>query len=100
MLGETEIALQAFRSGADGFILKHCAGTELVTAINEVMAGSHLFNRRASRETCLTMIDSSASSGGEKNLVRPCVRFRALPWRTLTNRQIEVLRSRQLREKR
>jgi DNA-binding NarL/FixJ family response regulator len=90
MLGETEIALQAFRSGADGFVLKHCAGTELVIAINEVMAGRTYLTPRIARNV-LTAIESAASSSGEKHSSDIASAPHAA-LAHLTNRQIEVLR--------
>lgn len=36
---DPELALQAFRRGASGYLLKTCAATELVTAIREVLRG-------------------------------------------------------------
>jgi DNA-binding NarL/FixJ family response regulator len=36
---DAELAVQALRAGASGFLLKHSAGEELVTAIRQVMQG-------------------------------------------------------------
>ncbi len=39
MKEDVEVAVQALRTWASGFLLKKCAGTELVFAIHEVLAG-------------------------------------------------------------
>jgi DNA-binding NarL/FixJ family response regulator len=39
MHGEVELACEALRAGASGFILKHSAGEELVAAIGQVLGG-------------------------------------------------------------
>jgi DNA-binding NarL/FixJ family response regulator len=39
MHGDAELATEAMRAGASGFLVKHAAGEELPTAINEVLQG-------------------------------------------------------------
>jgi DNA-binding NarL/FixJ family response regulator len=39
MHADAELAIEAFRAGAAGYVLKHSAGEELVTAIQEVFQG-------------------------------------------------------------
>jgi len=39
MHADSQLALEALASGAAGYLLKHCAGDELITAVREVMRG-------------------------------------------------------------
>ena len=39
MHADAELATEAFRAGASGFVLKISAGEELITAIQEVVQG-------------------------------------------------------------
>jgi DNA-binding NarL/FixJ family response regulator len=39
MHADPELATEAFRAGASGYVLKHSAGEELITAIREVLQG-------------------------------------------------------------
>jgi DNA-binding NarL/FixJ family response regulator len=48
-----ELARHAIRSGASGFIAKHSAGSELVTAINEVLRGRVYVSRPLNSDVCL-----------------------------------------------
>lgn len=89
MLGETETALNAFRSGGDGYILKHSAGAELVNAIQEVMAGRTYLTPRIARNVLTAAMhpDSAQAKGptAPEELVKATTT-------SLTPRQVEVLR--------
>jgi DNA-binding NarL/FixJ family response regulator len=78
MLGDTEMAVQALRAGAAGFVLKESAGEELVTAIEEALNGRIYITPRISNsvlQACLHPSDAPLPS-------RP----------GMTQRQGEVLR--------
>jgi DNA-binding NarL/FixJ family response regulator len=47
---DAELAAQAMRAGADGFVLKQTAAAELLTAIDEVLQGRDYLSPRLSRE--------------------------------------------------
>ncbi len=79
MLGDPAVALRAFQSVGDavGYVLKSCAGTELVTAIREVLAGRTYITPRITNEVlqaCLQNVKPEPAPEG------------------LTARQTEVLR--------
>ncbi len=47
---DVEVAVHALRTWASGFLLKKCAGTELVTAIHEVLAGKTYVTPRTAHQ--------------------------------------------------
>jgi DNA-binding NarL/FixJ family response regulator len=51
MNGDTELAAEAFRRGASGYLLKTCAATEMVTACREVLCGRSYLARALSKDT-------------------------------------------------
>jgi len=77
MLDDAKVALKAFQAGGDvtGYVLKNSAGTELVTAINEVLAGRSYITPRI-------------TSG----VLHECMQNVEPVPEGLTNRQTEVLR--------
>ncbi len=50
MHADPQLADEAFRAGASGFVLKHCAGEELVGAIDEVVRGGTYSTPRLARD--------------------------------------------------
>jgi DNA-binding NarL/FixJ family response regulator len=50
MHADPQLADEAFRAGASGFVLKHCAGEELVGAIDEVVRGGTYKTPRLARD--------------------------------------------------
>jgi len=74
MHADAELAAEAFRAGASGFVVKHSAGKELITAIREVLDGRAYLTPRLAGDA-LTAATGRAKSG-----------------RRLTPRQREVLR--------
>jgi DNA-binding NarL/FixJ family response regulator len=48
---DAELAAQAMRAGADGFVLKQTAAVELLTAIGEVLQGRSYLSPRLSKES-------------------------------------------------
>jgi DNA-binding NarL/FixJ family response regulator len=75
MHSDPQLAAEAFRAGASGYVLKHSAGDELVTAINEVMQGRAYLTPLLTRDVLANLGDA---------LARPKAK--------LTSRQREVLR--------
>jgi DNA-binding NarL/FixJ family response regulator len=75
MHGDPRMAAEAFRLGAKGFVLKHCTGEELMTAVEAVLQG-HTYLAAALTEEVLALV-SSPSAGDVSDL---------------TSRQREVLR--------
>jgi DNA-binding NarL/FixJ family response regulator len=69
---EPQYVVEAFRAGATGFVLKHCAFSELVIAIRRVLAG----------QTCLTPLAGDQAIETARESTREP---------TLTPRQREVL---------
>jgi DNA-binding NarL/FixJ family response regulator len=48
---DVEVAAEAFRRGASGYLLKTCAATEMVQAVREVLRGKSYVSRALSRDT-------------------------------------------------
>lgn len=72
---------QALRMGASGYVLKKAADVELIAAIHAVMRGDVYVHPSMTRSLLDEMIPESADSSAEENL-----------WRTLSEREQEVLR--------
>jgi DNA-binding NarL/FixJ family response regulator len=75
MHADPELAVEALRAGASGFIVKHAAGTELVAAIRSVLQGKTYLSPGLAQDV-VGMLAEPGASGRE----------------TLTPRQREVLR--------
>jgi DNA-binding NarL/FixJ family response regulator len=78
MHADSQIATEAIRAGAFGYLLKHAAGDELITAIHEVLQGRVYLTPMITRE----VIAGLATPGVPA----------AQPPVKLTRRQVEVLR--------
>jgi DNA-binding NarL/FixJ family response regulator len=76
MHADAQLATEAFRAGAAGYLLKHSAGEELITAIHEVLQGRAYLTPLITREVMASVASPAA--------LRPRVR--------LTSRQRDVLR--------
>jgi DNA-binding NarL/FixJ family response regulator len=74
---ETEMAVEAFRAGAAGYLLKVSAGEELVRAIEEVARGRSYVSSLIAKDLISIMIEAKADAAGKKP--------------RLTSRQREVL---------
>ncbi|MGO8983895.1 MAG: response regulator [Terriglobales bacterium] len=74
---DPDVAAEAFRRGASGYLLKTCAAAELVTAVRQVLRGKTFLSSALSRDTV------SFLRRQDTKLVDECER--------LTERQREVL---------
>ncbi|MGH9846028.1 MAG: response regulator [Blastocatellia bacterium] len=77
MHAEAQMATEAFRAGASGYLLKQSAGEELITAIHEVVKGRSYVTPLITKDVLSFLMDVA------RNADRPSVR--------LTPRQREVL---------
>jgi DNA-binding NarL/FixJ family response regulator len=75
MHADAQLATDAMRAGASGFLVKYSAGEELITAINEVLQGRTYLTPAMTRDVIARMSEASVGPAAE-----------------LTPRQIEVLR--------
>ena len=75
MHADAQLATEAFRAGASGYVLKQSAGEELIAAIQEVLQGRTYLTPLMTKDIIATLTDSTP---------RPAVK--------LTPRQREVLR--------
>jgi DNA-binding NarL/FixJ family response regulator len=75
MHADAELATEAMRAGASGFVLKHAAGEELLTAIQDVLQGRIYLTPAVTREVFARMSDPGRTAASR-----------------LTPRQREVLR--------
>ena len=74
MHADPQLAAEAFRAGATGYVVKHAAGEELIAAIDEVHQGRAYLTPLITRELITTL--AAQPAGGPK----------------LTRRQVQVLR--------
>jgi DNA-binding NarL/FixJ family response regulator len=58
MTDDVEVAAEAFRRGASGYLLKTCAASQLVTAVRDVLWAGRIFHR-PSREILSIPCDGS-----------------------------------------
>lgn len=70
-----ELAVEAFRSGASGYVVKHCSAQELTVAVRLVLRGQSFISPTITKSTVDFLLRTGAEFGEEK----------------LTNRQAEVL---------
>lgn len=52
---EPQLAASALRDGASGYVLKHCAGDELLTALHEVVRGRPYITPLIAKDAMLLM---------------------------------------------
>jgi DNA-binding NarL/FixJ family response regulator len=74
MHADAQLAADAFRAGAAGFVVKHAAGEQLIAAIHAVVRGGTYLTPHLSQEVVARLAEPRASAG------------------RLTPRQIEVMR--------
>lgn len=74
---EAQMAIQAFRAGASGYLLKDCAGDELTIAIREVMRGRFYLTPRIAKHLIRLALEPGAAVENQGT--------------TLSRRQREVL---------
>ena len=48
---DTDLAAEAFRRGASGYLLKSCAASELVIAVREVLRGTSYLSPKIAKDT-------------------------------------------------
>ena len=77
MNGDTELAAEAFRRGASGYLLKTCAAREMVTAVREVLCGRSYMPRALAKDLVSYLRRNAKKMVGEEE--------------KLTDRQREVL---------
>jgi DNA-binding NarL/FixJ family response regulator len=75
MHADPQLATEAFRAGASGYVLKHSAGEELLTAINAVVKGRTYITPLITKDVITNLLDPAT---------QPVVK--------LTPRQCDVLR--------
>jgi len=65
---DPDLAAEAFRIGAAGYLLKRSAGSELLLAIREVMNGRHYVTPFVTKELVGSFINGFAHPGNGRNL--------------------------------
>jgi DNA-binding NarL/FixJ family response regulator len=63
-----EIAAEAFRRGASGYVLKHCNAEELVLAVRRVLRGESYLSPLITKETVEFLLRSGAVYAEEKHI--------------------------------
>lgn len=65
MVADAQVATEAFRAGAMGYLLKDTAGEELLTAIREVLQGRAYLTPLIAREVIASLLHAGALLGAE-----------------------------------
>lgn len=81
MHDEEDYIREVMLAGADGFVPKRSADTELITGINKVASGQKYLNEAAAQALLATLLHNPALSGSGQD-----------PYLTLSAREREVLR--------
>ena len=68
MNNRADVAAEAFRRGASGYVLKHCSAEELVTAIRRVLRNESYMSPLITKETVEFLLRSGASFSEEKRI--------------------------------
>jgi DNA-binding NarL/FixJ family response regulator len=80
MHASVELAVQAFRLGASGYLLKHEASDELLRATREVLNGRFYVTPGIAKDVMMALMEGQKSADGDDE-----------PWAKLTRREREVL---------
>jgi DNA-binding NarL/FixJ family response regulator len=70
MNSAADVAAEAFRRGASGYVLKHSAGEELVMAIRKVVQGESYLSPLIARETVTFLLNQGKSRSDEKRITK------------------------------
>jgi DNA-binding NarL/FixJ family response regulator len=65
MHADAQLATEAFRAGASGYVLKQSAGEELIAAIQEVLQGKTYLTPLITKDVITTLTESTPPSGVE-----------------------------------
>jgi DNA-binding NarL/FixJ family response regulator len=71
MTSDPDVAAEAFRRGASGYLLKTCTSEELPLAINEIMRGKAYISAALARETILFLRNTSKQAWSEGDRLTP-----------------------------
>ena len=63
-----EVAAEGFRRGASAYVVKHCTGEELISAVHQVLQGSFYLSPQISKETVEFLGRTDASFYEDKHL--------------------------------
>ncbi|MDR3748170.1 MAG: response regulator transcription factor [Acidobacteriota bacterium] len=66
----SDVAAEAFRRGASGYVLKHSAAEELVTAIRKVVQGESYLSPLIARETVTFLLNQGKATPEPKRITR------------------------------
>jgi len=64
MHAEAQLAAEALRAGASGFVVKHAAGKELIAAIHAVLRGGRYLPPGLAADVLTTLVDGDTSGTG------------------------------------
>jgi len=70
MNSAADVAAEAFRRGASGYVLKHSAAEELLTAIRKVAHGESYLSPLIARETVTFLLNQGKPRGDERRITK------------------------------
>jgi len=68
MIMGPDVAAEAFRRGASGYVLKHCSADELIVAVRRVLRGDSYLSPLITRDTVEFLLRSGAVYNEEKRI--------------------------------
>ena len=68
MIQGPDVAAEAFRRGASGYVLKHCSADELIVAVRRVLRGDSYLSPLITRDTVEFLLRSGAVYNEEKRI--------------------------------
>lgn len=68
MIQGPDVAAEAFRRGASGYVLKHCSAEELIVAVRRVLRGDSYLSPLITRDTVEFLLRSGAVYNEEKRI--------------------------------
>jgi len=68
MMQAPDVAAEAFRRGASGYVLKHCSAEELIVAVRRVLRGDSYLSPLITRDTVEFLLRSGAVYNEEKRI--------------------------------
>ena len=71
MHGEPDLAVQCFRSGASGYLLKTSPGEELIGAIRQVARGRVFLTPLIAKDFISILLEAQKTSSGEDDILTP-----------------------------
>jgi DNA-binding NarL/FixJ family response regulator len=68
MINRPEVAAEAFRRGASGYVLKHCSAKEFIVAVRSVLRGESYLSPLITKDTVAFLLRTNLENSKRKNI--------------------------------